>query len=294
MNILYTSDIHANPRHLFSLLSTAGHKDVDAIIIGGDLIPHNISSPQRVSILQSQALYLKNLFLGAIREFKDKKDIPIYLDLSNDDFICNRSILKDQVGDLFHLLHMEKHPLTDSIDIIGYMNVPPTPFGRKDWEKPDSRMRPYTPGNNINLKGCVSSKGILEDITINPASDDTIENDLDRLSMIVDRPFIFVSHTPPYGTPLDVIYNGLHVGSVSVKNFIEKWSMEKKIIVSLHGHIHESPDRSGSISTTINNVKCINPGQGSGTNGVFRYVILRLREDRTPATIEIENTGPFK
>jgi Icc-related predicted phosphoesterase len=179
---------------------------------------------------------------------------------------------------------MERYPLTDDIDIVGYMNVPPTPFNRKDWEKPDTPQAPFSTGNDVRLPGVVSSSGVLEKTTIDLNSSDTIEHDLNRLSEIIEKPFIFVSHTPPYYTDLDVIYNGLNVGSLSVRHFIEKWSMDGKLIASLHGHIHESPRRSGSISTMINNVLCINTGQGNGHRSLFRYAILKLTDARMEIT----------
>ena len=287
MKILYTSDIHASPKHLLSMLSVAKQEDVDAVIIGGDLVPHSLPKKHKRGVLEAQAIYLRDTLVPAIKDFKQKKGVRIYLDLSNDDYIDNRSVLENHSPDLFCLLHMQKHRLTDNIDIIGYMNVPPTPFGRKDWEKPDSNKMPYPPGNKISLKGYISAEGTLKETVLDLSSVDTIENELDQLSEIVDKSFIFVSHTPPYNTPLDVIETGLHVGSLSVRNFIEKWSMEGKIIASLHGHIHESPNRSGLISTRINNVLCINPGQDSGYITRFKYVILKLSDLPLPAKIEI-------
>ena len=48
--------------------------------------------------------------------------------------------------------------------------------------------------------------------------------------------------------------------------------------MSLHGHIHESPYRSGTIATRINGVQCINPGQNSGPRGQLRYVLLEVSQ----------------
>ncbi len=287
MKILYTSDIHASKGHLFSMLTVAEKKNIDRIIIGGDIIPHHLDDENQVGVLRSQANYLEETLIPAVTNFKKKMNIPIFLDLSNDDFIHNRSILEAHDGGLFHLLHMQKQKLTDKIDIIGYMNVPPTPFGRKDWEKPDSKRQPYLPDNRISLNGAISKGGVLTNIHLDLSSDDTIARDLDQLSEIIDKPFIFVSHTPPANTPLDVIYNGSHVGSSSVYDFIKKWSKERKIIASLHGHIHESPSRSGSICCKINNVLSVNPGQGSGPYAKFSYVILKLLDETSLPTVEI-------
>ncbi len=47
---------------------------------------------------------------------------------------------------------------------------------------------------------------------------------------------IFVPHAPPYGTTLDVIRSGRHVGSTAVRTFVEKRQPDAVIC----GHIHES------------------------------------------------------
>jgi Icc-related predicted phosphoesterase len=280
MKILYTSDIHASPTHLSSMLSIAEKERVEAIIIGGDIIPHSLPDPSRIGVLQTHAKYIKDVFIPAIRDFKRKRDVGVYMDLGNDDFMCNRKILSFHDNELIHLIHSAKHGLTDQVDIIGYMIVPPTPFKLKDWEKPDSVETPFVQGNRITLNGYVSKNGILEETVLNLASDDTIEKDLEALSKKINKPFIFVSHSPPYHTPLDVIYNGLNVGSISIRRFIEKWSQEGLLIASLHGHIHESPFRSGSIQTNIGNTLCLNPGQGNGMGAEFQYVIVSLSQDR--------------
>jgi len=276
MKILYTSDIHASGTHLFSMLSTAEREKVNCIIIGGDIVPHDLPDSVTAGPLKAQAIYLEDVFIPAIKDFKQKMDVAIYLDLGNDDFICNRTILEEYDGELLDLLHFRKIRLTDDVDIVGYMNVPPTPFTRKDWEKPDSVKQIYSPNNDITLKGYTSIRGMLDGIVISLSSDDTIEKDLARLSEMIDQPFIFISHTTPYKTPVDVLYNGVHAGSLSIREFIEKWSGRGQLIASFHGHIHESPNRSGSIGTKIGNCLCINPGQGSGEGARFQYVIFGL------------------
>jgi len=284
---LYTSDIHTDRNHLFFMLKKAEKEQVDRIIIGGDLVPHHLPDENEVGMIASQAAYLRHVFIPAIEDFKKRRDTELYLDFANDDIACNRRILEDREGTLFHLLHMKKYRFTKSVDIIGYMTVPPTPFQLKDWEKPDSTERPFAHGNRICLNGYISINGRFEETLIDPASHDTIENDLEKLSGIVNRPFLFVSHCPPHNTPLDVLYNGLHAGSISIKRFIAKWSQKGKLIASFHGHIHESPSRSGSILTTIENSLCFNPGQSSGGDTGFRYVIFRITDCRLPAKIDI-------
>jgi Icc-related predicted phosphoesterase len=287
MKIIYASDIHASSHHLFTMLSTAEREAVDAIIIGGDIVPHYLPDADTIGVLKAQAIYLENVFIPAIEGFKRRWKAAIYIDFANDDFIGNRKILEKHNGELIHLLHMSKHNLNNKIDIIGYMNVPPTPFYRKDWEKPDSIETPFAKGNYIRKDGYTSAGGKLEKTVLNLSSDDTIEKDLAQLSEIIDKHFIFVSHSPPYDTPLDILDNGLHVGSISVRKFIEKWALEGKIIAALHGHIHGSPNRSGSIRTFIENSLCINPGQNEGEGATLRYVIFELDDKQSFPAIRI-------
>lgn len=258
------------------MLSVAEKEEVDCVIIGGDLVPHYLPERDRYGQIEAQALYLENTFIPELADFSNRTNVKIYLDLGNDDLISGRRVLEERDGELFHLIHFTKQPLTDEVDIVGYMIVPPTPFTIKDLEKPDSTENPYAQGNHISLQGHISASGVLEETVLDLSSDDTIESDLHELSKGIDRPFIFISHSPPFDTPLDVIYNEKHVGSVSIRKFIEKWSERGLLIAAFHGHIHESPDRSGTIQTTIGNVLCFNPGQGNGEGAKFRYLIFEL------------------
>jgi Icc-related predicted phosphoesterase len=280
MKVLYTSDIHASHTHLFSMLSVAEKEEVDCVIMGGDVVPHYLPERGRYGQIEAQALYLENTFIPELIDFRNRTGAEIYLDLGNDDLISGRKILEECDGELLHLIHFTKQALTDEVDIVGYMIVPPTPFTIKDLEKPDSMKSPFVQGNRVSVKGYISSNGILEETVLDLSTEDTIESDLHELSRDIDRPFIFVSHSPPFDTPLDVIYNGNHVGSMSIRKFIEKWSEKGLLIAAFHGHIHESPHRSGSIQTIIGDVLCMNPGQGNGEGAEFRYVVFELSGTR--------------
>jgi Icc-related predicted phosphoesterase len=279
MKILYTSDIHADAGHLDALLQTALKTRAEAVIIGGDIIPHHLPRWDALGPLEAQKAYLRQVMIPALSAFHEQRSIPVYLDLGNDDWISGRSLLTPHDGTLFHLLHLNRHRLVDGIDVIGYMCVPPTPFNRKDWEKADTDTWPYPPGNPVLMDGYLSRNGRLERHTLDLDAGDTIAADLDRLSAMVRGPFIFVSHSPPFGTPLDVIQSGLQVGSVSIRTFIEHWAGEGLLLASLHGHIHESPLRSGAIDTRIQGALCINPGQENGPGGRLRSVLLKVETD---------------
>lgn len=59
----------------------------------------------------------------------------------------------------------------------------------------------------------------------------------DRLRRFADlTPLVLICHTPPFGTALDQIRDGLHAGSHSVREFIEK----HQPVFFYCGHIHEA------------------------------------------------------
>jgi len=77
---------------------------------------------------------------------------------------------------------------------------------------------------------------------------------------------ILVSHTPPYGTKVDIVGRGEHVGSRIIREFIEKYQPD----LCLTGHIHESRN-----IDKIGNTLIINPGtidQG--------YILIQWKEGK--------------
>jgi Icc-related predicted phosphoesterase len=73
---------------------------------------------------------------------------------------------------------------------------------------------------------------------------------------------------PPYNLGLDTCGHGEEVGSKAVYNFIS----EHQPLLSLHGHIHESPEVSGKWHAKLGNTVCIQPGQLTS----FTYVTIDL------------------
>lgn len=276
MRILFASDIHASPAHLNALMETALSVAAEGIIVGGDIVPHYLPEYKHYSLIMAQATYLRETFIPAFKALRARMPIPVYLDMGNDDLAANRSILEAYDGKLFHLLHMRHRRLAEGVDILGYMAVPPTPFNRKDWEKPDTIAFPGRSGNQLRIRGFITRMGREEKFTLNLKSPETIEADLAVLSRNIRGPFIFVSHSPPADTPLDLTDFRRHVGSVAIYDFIAEWARKGLLVASLHGHIHEAPDMSGTNHTRINGAICINPGQNNGYQTEFKYVLLKL------------------
>lgn len=283
MRILFVADIHVNQDHLDHIIEAAIASDADALIIGGDIVPHYLPNAHAMGILDAQAMYLEGALIPALKRLKASTAISIYLDFGNDDFMANRPLLEPYQNNLFQLLHMQKYAISDEVDLIGYMMVPPTPFQRKDWEKPDAKDAPYPSSARVRLKGYTTRSGQIKEMSLDLDDDRTIEKDLDQLAGKIERPFIFVSHCPPYDTPLDVLSTGVHVGSISIRRFIDKWSRRNLLIASLHGHIHESPRVSNTIHTRMNHALAINPGQ----DVELQYAMLELTQQNSGAVIRL-------
>lgn len=283
-NILYTSDLHGN--FYEELLQKGSKKKIDSIIIGGDILPKK--SGEGYYLLKRQEDFIINYLIPRLEEFKKQCDKPPYLMMGNDDFACNMDLLKEaEKQGLLKLLHNRTYNLTEDIKVRGYGYVPITPFGIKDWEKWDTWDRELS--NEVRFDGYRSIKDDygfkLELVDLRDENIcDSIESDLEKLVKGVEyarksdleklarraedvKKTIFVIHTPPYDTKLDMVFNRTrikHVGSVAVRHFIERYQP----LATLHGHVHESAGIE-KIGRTI----CVNPGQSETK---FHYLTFNI------------------
>ncbi len=117
-------------------------------------------------------------------------------------------------------------------------------------------------GISIHGRGVkISDVGIFGVGGSNPTPFDTpIEYSEEELKEIVLKAYedvkdaavkILVSHTPPINTNADIISSGVHVGSKSIREFIEKYQPE----LCLTGHIHEAKS-----TDKIGDTLILNPG----------------------------------
>lgn len=268
MKILYSSDTHVYPGHLKRLLATARRLNPSAVIIGGDINP-NWKGSIRESIAPHRQ-WFESKFLPQVREFRNERpEISFIADLGNDDIMAARPVLEKAGAEVVTLLHMRIIPLDDTLALVGYMCVSPTPFKIKDWEKPDTADRPGLTDAGVRLSGFRTGSGV-ETPAIVGLSDGTIEEDLDTLSSKLLEPewanhrFLFVCHSPPRDSALDRTHTGSSVGSLAVRRFIERWGPGGRLLASLHGHIHESPWKTGRAVEVISGVPAFNVGQDPG------------------------------
>ncbi len=192
--------------------------------------------------------------------------------MGNDDFRINHALLKNaEKAGILKYIHKKSAKLDKNFSITGYSFVNPTPFRLKDWEKPDFK------GDKIPPQLFAQKIRSIE------KEDGTINGDLQKLKRLSDpENTVYVTHAPPFGTNLDVITTGAHVGSRSIRGFIEK----EQPPLTLHGHIHESPRMSGSWKEKIGKTVCINAGS-SYPEDKLNCVIINL-DDLDATYFELE------
>lgn len=264
MRILYTSDIHVSFDHLEWLLSTAVRAEAEAVIIGGDLIP--VWKRSITASIKPQRQWIQEVLGPRLARFHQEfPQISLYLDFGNDDIIAARPLLEEQDGKIYQLLHRRVVPLDDQWLVAGYMGVPPTPFQIKDWEKVDCPDRPGFYEGHYR-RGTKTDAGFAQPYELE-LSHGTIQDDLAQLTTVLEisewqnQPFILITHSPPWNTALDRLWDGQPVGSLAIRRFIEHWAASGRLRLTLHGHIHESPWVSGRVYDRISQVPGFNVGQ---------------------------------
>ena len=243
--ILYTADLHGNESFYKRLVEKAEEKDIKAIVIGGDLCPRDGTTVEEK--IKNQKLFLEKFMVPLFKGFRNKnKDKEIYVIMGNDDFRINlRALEKAEKGNILKSIHKKSIKLNKNISIAGYSFVNITPFRLKDWEK-------------FEFEGDMAPNRFFdEEIRSIEQENGTIQIDLDNLKKLNNpKNSVYIIHAPPFNTKLDIITTGTHVGSRSVRQFIEK----EQPLLTLHGHIHESPKMSGSWIDKIGKTACINAG----------------------------------
>ena len=263
MKVLYASDLHGEIHLYQELFALTLSSSAEIIALGGDLLPSFPPTKRYEDMLPNQRIFVDQflfLFLKRIVETTSIKQI--FLIPGNWD-LGYPYLFKEPMGEIIDL-NQRSYRLKNGYELIGYPFVPPTPFRPKDYEKMDDLEPAWPPQKNPSY---IRSSDQTDQLTpIDPylflRQRETIREDLDRLPKpLHQKRAIYIMHSPPFGTRLDLIQGGKSAGSHSIKAFIE----EHQPLLTLHGHIHESPDLSGAYFDRIGETLSINPGQSIGS-----------------------------
>lgn len=254
---LFASDLHGSAQRFEKLFEAMEREAPVALFLGGDLFPSGMVPWKGHG--SSEGDFFSAFLRPRLQDLKTRLGSAypkIFLILGNDDLRDREEEVREgQDGDLWVYAHGARFAL-GSYRVMGYSFVPPTPFLWKDWERYD--VSRYVP------PGCVSPEEGWRTVEVDPheVRYGTIKEDLESLAGDEDLTrTVFLFHTPPHETMLDrAALDGkmvdhvpldVHVGSIAVRRFIEA----RQPLLTLHGHIHESPRLTGSWRDRIGNTR---------------------------------------
>ena len=296
MRLVYAADLHGDIDSYRSLLDLAVATDARAAIVGGDLLPHAIKLG---TALQTQRDFIAEQLHPLLAWFHAQHpEIAVYLLPGNDDW-AGAIMDLDQLEEaglafplherVYRISTTDHRPPTtefnevvggrssvvgDGLWLAGYACVPLTPFSIKDYERrDDGPLPPFSFGMAYTSWSGEIQPAKAATIVAQPS----IAEALASLAEQSDpQHTIYVCHTPPFNTPLDMMPRGRHVGSKALRAFIEQHAPP----LTLHGHIHEAPEISGRYAVQLGATWSINPGHDPG-----RFQAVTLDTDDLTGTI---------
>jgi len=219
--VVYATDLHGEIHAYERLLEMGSGKNVRAVIIGGDIAPF-LTAMGDIALYQRE--FFKHYLIPRMLEFRKRTRKNVFIMMGNDDLKVNMGMLEEaEKKGAFKIMNQKVHRIGSKF-VAGYTYVNETPFLLKDWERPEGR----------------------------------IGRDLYSMAKLADpKKTIYVTHAPPYGTHLDVVFSGSHVGSTAIMKFI----MDAQPHLTLHGHIHESYQMTGVWREMLGKTVSVNPGK---------------------------------
>lgn len=269
--ILFVTDLHGNTLKYRRVFEAALKHDVAAVINGGDMLTLD------GDLHGSQSNFIDKFLCPYFAEYETAGIYHLGL-LGNDDLIIHDDVFDVACRKYKHVVNLAQRRLElNDFEFIGMNWVVDYPFRLKDRCRRDGPGYVFQEQFGTGLLSTPEGFKELEDWPAYAAKLPTIEDELAALPRPVDADrAIYVIHTPPFGLGLDVISSRGMVGAKSVSRFIG----QRQPLLTLHGHIHESPDISGIWKAKIGETVCIQPGQLKANS--LSYALINLE------SIEIE------
>ena len=263
MNILFASDLHGQARHYGELLSLAHKLGSDCLLLGGDLLPTKLGGFSPLfsggidfnAGLQNQLEFIDTTLAPLLNEFMGSHPgTRVFYIPGNHDWVIAMEHLAATVPRAVNL-HLYQACL-QGYCFVGYACVTDSSFWVKDYVRRDNPLDGAVPSRYA----CISTPQGIQ-----PTADgayirrhSSIQEELAGLSMHDPEHTICLFHSPPFDSGLDTLHNGRAIGSRAIGEFI----LARQPLVTLHGHIHESPYMSGVFHTHIGRTLSVNAGHG--------------------------------
>ncbi len=273
MKCLFATDLHGNVEKYEKLFHEIQERLPSVVLLGGDLTPHlSLITKYKGNLVDSFLMEYVGARLLELKNRMSDKFPQILAILGNDDPGAEEeNINKLHKKGLLKYIH-DDCAYYRGYDFYGYAFVPPTPFQLKDWERYDV-SRYVDPG-------CISPEEGVRTVykSVNQVRYATIKADLDKLASDMNPEHsIFLFHSPPYKTKLDrTALDGkfidhvpldVHTGSIALRRFIAS----KQPLLTLHGHIHESTELTGSWRDKIGETHCFNAAHQGNELSIIEF-----------------------
>jgi Icc-related predicted phosphoesterase len=268
MKILYVTDIHGIEWKHTEILQIASSLKPDVVINGGDMLP-----------FKGNLLHQDKFITGFLDEYFSRfESLGIYYlgFLGNDDLSIFDDLFQEMCDKYSYVVNMAQNRFQiegNKYEFIGMNWVSDLPFGLKDRARRDTPDFEHPKQVGKQYLSIPNGFKRLEDWISYAKSLPTIEDEIRNLVKPTDMSnAIYIFHNPPANLGLDVVFDGRKVGSDVEYAFLQ----ENQPKLSLHGHIHESPDVSGKWFSQIGKTICIQPGQSRQDQNSITYVVIDL------------------
>ncbi len=276
MKVLYVTDLHGVKWKYEKILEIAKELQVKVVVNGGDMTPKNNNL-----FLQDKFIsqYLNDYFY----RFNSAK-IHYLCYLGNDDLKIFDKLFDDICSKypFIHHLAQRKYKI-GGYEFIGMNWIVDCPFRLKDRCRMDTDDYIFQDQLGTALLSTCNGWNEIGNWFNYAKTLPTIEEELNQLVFPNNmKKSVYVIHMPPSKLGLDRCYDGMEVGSNAIYNFFKKHQPK----LSLHGHIHESPDVTKKWYAKLGNTICIQPGQLHD----LTYVLIDLSTDMKFDRVIYQNT----
>ena len=274
MKILYVTDLHGDKNKYRKSLDIAVEKNIGVIVNGGDMLP-------KLGERHLEQPIFINEFLRDYFSELERYGITYLAMLGNDDLLSVDGLFDTVCGEYENVHNIAgKKVRIGGYEFIGMNHILDHPFGCKDRVVTETH---YIPQRQLSPVAGISNEYGYDRIynwleysrTELPYMCDIL-NDLPEPEN--PQQTVYVMHMPPAGLRLgQLLYQDLDIGSVDIYEFLK----ERQPLISLHGHIHESPDtQKGRWINQIRSTACIQTGQTElhDNDMVYAEIDLQSRE----------------
>jgi len=264
MKVLFVTDLHGSQWKYDCLLQKAQVFQAKVVINGGDLLP-------KEGNLFAQNEFITEYLDTHFSQF-DAAGIYYLAYLGNDDLSIFDDVFEATCNKYEFVVNLAQQKFAiGGFEFIGMNWVVDYPFRLKDRCRMDTRDYVFQEQYGTGLLSTPDGWKEIDDWFAYAGTIPTIEDELKLLVRPNDMErSVYVIHMPPARLGLDKCGHGPEVGSEALYNFL----LEHQPRLSLHGHIHESPETSGVWCARVGNTLCIQPGQMSP----LTYVTIDLQD----------------